>query len=137
MAVNAEPPPLPEAESTDIQAADALTLPSSNSVEGPDGIDSKEEVPSDVTDGTLGSTKLVVNTDNEEVNDDTNQEKNVQSSTHEAVKTTVSPHYNTTKNTLDFSKSTRWSVVLRSPSVLVFSPSLNPNRPGSLHGLGK
>jgi hypothetical protein len=41
-----------------------------------------------------------------------------------------------TTSVIDFSKSVRWSEALKSPMVPAFSPSLNPNRPGSLHGLG-
>ncbi len=38
---------------------------------------------------------------------------------------------------IDFSTSARWSERLKSPMTVAFSPSLNPNRPESLHGLGK
>jgi hypothetical protein len=36
-----------------------------------------------------------------------------------------------------FSSNKAWSETLKSPKIPEFSPSLNPNRPKSLHGLGK
>ncbi|KAL3913942.1 MAG: hypothetical protein SGILL_006294 [Bacillariaceae sp.] len=37
---------------------------------------------------------------------------------------------------IDFSSAKTWSEMIQSPKIPEFSPSLNPNRPGSLHGLG-
>lgn len=38
---------------------------------------------------------------------------------------------------IDFSDTIQWTEALKSPLVPAFSPSVNPNSPGNLHGLGE
>ena len=49
----------------------------------------------------------------------------------------VETETNEIPTTIVFSSVKAWSETLQSPKIPAFSPSLNPNRPGSLHGLGK
>ncbi|KAG7355765.1 protein of unknown function DUF4782 containing protein [Nitzschia inconspicua] len=69
------------------------------------------------------------------VNQETNKEDNIVESNKPSSIDTESLASNS-ENVIDFSKSIRWSEALKSPKVPKFSPSLNPSRPGSLHGLG-
>jgi hypothetical protein len=143
MAMDAEPPHLSAAESTDDQATDVPKAPALSSIKDIDdgGVDSKDEAmnveeTNQETPGfdiMHGSSESIANGNKKELNGD---KDNRESSRLETFETNVSLQ-STTENAIDFTQSISWSVHLQSPTVVAFSPSLDPNRPGSLHGLGK